>query len=258
MTNRREFLQLSTAGVAGAAAIGMAPEAGAAAPKYVVPPSPNPSLPIVGSSARFPVRRIYCMGLNYQKHVDEGRGGFKAPPFFFFKTADQIVQNGGTIPYPLLTKEFAYEVELVLALKRGGANIPAEKALDCIYGYATGLDMTRRDLQGAALEKKLPWEPGKSFDHSAPCSAITPVSKIGHLKDARLTLSVNGTLHQDGNTADMILNVPAIIAFLSTYCELMPGDLIYTGTPAGSSSVVSGDKMVGTIDKLETLRINVA
>jgi fumarylpyruvate hydrolase len=224
----------------------------------VIPAEGIPSLPVVGSAARFPVRRIYCMGLNYPNHVAEGKGGFKAPPFYFQKAADMIVQNNSQVDYPLLTKDFEYELEMVVALKSGGKNIAKEQALDCVYGYAVGLDMTRRDLQGEGIDKRMPWEPGKSFDQCAPCSAITPASKVGYLSQGRIQLKVNGQVHQNDDIGAMIYDVPSIIAFLSKSVALAAGDIIYTGTPAGSGPVVSGDRMVGTIDQLETLTITVA
>lgn len=262
MSNRREFFQVAALGAAGAV---LSSRAEAASPGYVIPPEAIPSLPVAGSKDRFPVRRIYCIGMNYQSHVDEdqskvaqGREAFKAPPFYFLKSPDMIVQNNATIDYPLLTKDFQYELEMVVALKSGGKNIPKERAQDCVYGYAVGLDMTRRDLQGEALNHKLPWEPGKSFDQSAPCSAITPASKIGPMNKGRIELKVNDKVEQVGDISSLILDVPTIIAFLSTSYNLAGGDLIYTGTLAGSGPVVSGDRMVGTIEKLETLTISVA
>jgi fumarylpyruvate hydrolase len=255
MNNRREFFQVTALGAAGIALFSQVEAAGSG---YVVPPEAIPSLPVMGSAARFPVRRIYCMGLNYPAHVDEGKGGFKVPPFYFQKSADMIVQNNAKVDYPLLTKDFEYELELVVALKSGGKNIAKEQALDCVYGYAVGLDMTRRDLQGDGMSKKMPWEPGKSFDQSAPCSAITPTSKVGHLSKARIQLKVNDLVHQDDDISAMIYDVPSIIAFLSKSVALAAGDIIYTGTPAGSGPVVSGDRMVGTIEQLGALTITVA
>lgn len=254
MTDRRRFIQTAAAGVAG---VGLAGRASAAESRFAVPAS-TPSLPILGSAQRFPVRRIYCMGMNYKAHVAEGRDSFKAPPFYFQKSADMIVQNNAKVAYPLLTKDFEYELELVVALKSGGRNIPVERALDCVYGYGVGLDMTRRDLQFDAMTHKMPWEPGKSFDQSAPCSAISPVARAGHPKAGSIRLKVNDQVHQDGDLGDMILNVAQIIAFISASAELVAGDLIYTGTPAGSGPVISGDRMEGTIDGLETLTITIA
>ena len=262
MSNRREFFQVAALGAAG---VTLSSRAEAASPGYVISPAAIPSLPVIGTTDRFPVRRIYCIGMNYQAHVDEdqskvaqGREAFKAPPFYFLKSPDMIVQNNSKIDYPLLTKDFHYELEMVVALKSGGKNIAKAQALDCVYGYAVGLDMTRRDLQGEALNNKMPWEPGKSFDQSAPCSAITPVSKIGHMNKGHIQLKVNDKVEQVGDVSSLILDVPAIIAFLSKSYELRAGDIIYTGTLAGSGPVVSGDRMVGTIDKLEPLTITVA
>lgn len=255
MRNRRQFIQIATAGVAGA---GLIESAHAAGPHYVIPPKPVPSLPVDGSHLHFPVHRIYCMGLNYAAHVKEGKDVLDVPPFYFQKSNDMIVENGASIRYPLLTKNFHHEIELVVALAHGGSNIPLEKALDCVFGYAVGLDMTRRDLQMEALNKKMPWEPGKSFEQCAPCTAIYPAAKVGHLNKGRIQLKVNDQVRQDADLSDMILDVPHVIALLSTGLELAPGDIIYMGTPAGVGPVVPGDRMVGTIEKLGTLAITVA
>lgn len=255
MSNRRKFIQLATAGAAG---VGLAAGAHAAGPRYAIAPMPIPSLPIDGKHERFPVHRIYCIGLNYAAHVKEGIGMLDVPPFYFQKSHDMIVENHSSIRYPLLTKNFHHEIELVVAIASGGVNIPVEKALDCVFGYAVGLDMTRRDLQTEALSKKMPWEPGKSFEQCAPCTAIYPAAKVGHLNKGRIQLKVNDQVRQDADLSEMILDVPHVISFLSAGIELAPGDLIYMGTPAGVGPVVSGDRMVGTIEKLGTLTITVA
>lgn len=253
MSNRRHFIHLATAGLAGAT---LADTANAAEPRYAVTPMTTPSLPIEGSKQRFPVHRIYCMGLNYTEHSKEA-GLQDIPPFYFQKSNDMIVENNTTIRYPLMTKNFHYELELVVALARGGTNIPVEKALEYVFGYAVGLDMTRRDLQMEGREKKLPWEPGKSFEQSAPCTTIHRAADVGHLSKGRIQLKVNDQIRQDADISEMIYDVARIVSFLSKSIELAPGDLIYTGTPAGVGPVVSGDKMVGTIDKLPTLTITV-
>ena len=225
---------------------------------YVFPAPPAPALPIAGSNLRFPVRRIYCVARNYLDHIRELGNDEKAPPFFFFKAADMLVQNGATVPYPSLTQNFQHEVELVAAMKSGGLNIPVERALDHVFGYAIGLDMTRRDIQQAAAKSGRPWEIGKSFDHSAPCGAIYPVSQVGHFSEGKLQVTVNGQVRQDSDLKMMIWSVPHIIHHLSQQVEIAAGDLIYTGTPSGVGPVVSGDEMIGRIEKLGELRIRVA
>jgi fumarylpyruvate hydrolase len=252
--NRRQFIGFAAAGLTGSA---LAPDVEAAgSPRYAITPPAVPSLPIAGSRERFPVHRIYCMGLNYVDHSKEA-GMTDIPPFYFQKSADMIVENNSTIRYPGLTKDYHHEIELVVALARGGGNIPVEKALDYVFGYAVGLDMTRRDLQTDARKKGLPWEPGKSFEQSAPCTAILRVAEVGHLRQGRIELKVNDQLRQSADIGEMIYDVPRIINHLSQSIELAPGDLIYTGTPAGVGPVVSGDRMVGSIDKLGTLTITV-
>jgi len=252
--NRRQFIGFAAAGLTGSA---LAPSAEAAStPRYAVAPPPVPSLPIEGSRERFPVHRIYCMGLNYLEHSKEA-GMTEIPPFYFQKSADMIVENHSTISYPGLTKDYHHEIELVVALSRGGSDIPVEKALDHVFGYAVGLDMTRRDLQTDARKKGLPWEPGKSFEQSAPCSAIFRAADVGHLQKGRIELKVNDQLRQGADLSEMIYNVARIINHLSQSIALAPGDLIYTGAPAGVGPVVSGDRMVGSIEKLGTLTITV-
>ena len=175
------------------------------------------------------------------------------PPFFFAKHADMLEKDGASIPYPSLTKDLHHEVELIVAMKSGGLNIAPDKALDHVYGYAVGIDLTRRDLQLAARKKERPWEIGKSFDHSAPCSALQPAAKIGHPAKGKIWLSVNGTERQKGDLSELIWSVPEIIAELSTFFELQPGDLIYTGTPAGVGALKQGDRIEGGIDGLDEL-----
>jgi fumarylpyruvate hydrolase len=219
---------------------------------------PDVSLPIVGSQQRFPARRIYCVGRNYLEHIRELGNDEREPPFFFAKHRDAIVPNGSSIAYPALTKDFQHELELVVAMKSGGHDIPAAQALSHVFGYAVGLDMTRRDLQTASRQKQQPWEIGKSFDQSAPCTAVTPAGKSGHFTKGRIWLSVNGKTRQDSDLNLMIWNVAEIIAELSKQAGVAAGDLIYTGTPAGVAAVVKGDRMVGNIDGLEELTITVA
>ena len=224
---------------------------------YVVPVAQQPSVAVVGTHARFPVRRIYCVGRNYLAHVREFGNDEKAPPFFFAKANSMIVEDGATIKYPPLTANYHHEVELVAAIGKAGANISAESALDHVYGYAVGFDMTRRDLQQAAAKKGHPWEIGKSFDNSSPCGPIHPVSKVGHMKEGELQIAVNGQVRQHSDLNLMIWDVPHIISQLSQQVTLEPGDLIYTGTPEGVSAVVSGDTLVGSIAKLGTLTIKI-
>lgn len=222
---------------------------------FVIPAPPRASIAVAGESSTFPVRRIWCVGRNYLEHIREMGNDERAPPFFFAKHADMVVADGATIPYPPLTKDFHHEVELVVALKSGGRNIPADRALDHVYGYAVGIDLTRRDLQGAAKKKERPWEIGKSFDHSAPCGALQPAAKIGHPAKGNIWLSVNGTEKQKGDLTELIWSVPEIIAKLSEQVTLDAGDIILTGTPAGVGALVPGDKVECGIDGIGTLTI---
>jgi len=215
----------------------------AAEDRYVIPPAPQPAIAVAGTSKTFPVRRIWCVGRNYIEHIREMGQDERAPPFFFSKPADALVPDGGTVPYPSLTKDMHHEVELVVALKSGGRNIPVAKANDCIYGYAAGIDLTRRDLQIASRDLKRPWEIGKAFDHSAPCGALRPASEIGHPAKGKIVLKANGKVRQDGNLDQMIWNVPEIISKLSEMVELAAGDIIMTGTPSGVAATVPGDKL---------------
>jgi len=217
-----------------------------------------PSLPVAGQDQRYAVRRIYCTGKNYLAHVREMNGDVNEPPFFFQKPADAIVQSGATVPYPPATRDFHYEAELVIAIGRRGADIPRESALDHVYGYALGLDLTRRDLQNLCAAKQLPWEAGKAFDHSAPVGAIRPVDNGGHPLDRRISLTQNGVVRQDAALADMIWDVPAIIARLSQSCELYPGDLIFTGTPEGVGPAQRGDELAASVEGLPELTVRIA
>jgi fumarylpyruvate hydrolase len=256
MTSRRDLLKATLAG--GAVASVPAAPAQAAESALVFPPPETVSLPITGSRQRFPVRRIYCVGRNYLAHRRELGNSLSDPLFFFAKHRDMIVQNGGRCTYPALTKDYQHEVELVVAMKSGGMNIPVEKALDHVFGYAVGLDMTRRDQQNLMKAKQLPWEVGKSFEQSAPCGAITPVSKVGHMKEGRILLTVNGAPRQDSDLANMMWNVADVINQLSIQAELKAGDLIYSGTPDGVAPLKPGDVMVARIDRLSELTITVA
>jgi fumarylpyruvate hydrolase len=213
---------------------------------------------VKGSEARFPVRRIYCVGRNYAAHVREmGGDPEREPPFFFAKPADAIVQNGGSVPYPPRTANFHHEVELVIAIGRGGADIAAQAALEHVFGYALGNDLTRRDLQSQQRAKGLPWEISKGFDHAAPLTAVHPVSLVGHPARARIWLDVNGKRRQDSSLDQMIWSVAEIIAELSTYFRLEPGDLIFTGTPDGIGPLVPGDSVRAGIEGLDELQHSV-
>ena len=222
---------------------------------FVIAPPPQASIPVAGDSKAFPVRRIWCVGRNYLEHIREMGNDERAPPFFFAKHADMIVADGATIPYPPLTKDFHHEVELIVALKSGGLNIPAASALDHVFGYGVGIDLTRRDLQQASRKKERPWEIGKSFDNSAPCGALQPAAKIGHPTKGKIWLSVNGTEKQKGDLTELIWNVPEIIAQLSEQVSLAAGDIIMTGTPAGVGALAAGDKIECGIDGIGTLKV---
>ena len=227
------------------------------AKSYVITPAPQPSIPVAGTGQSFPVRRIWCVGRNYEEHIKEMGHDVRDPPFFFSKPADAIVPDGGTSPYPSLTKDMHHEVELVVALKSGGRNIPLGNALDCIYGYGVGIDLTRRDLQIASRDMKRPWEIGKAFDHSAPCGPLQPAAKIGHPSKGYIRLKCNGKLRQDGNLAQMIWNVPEVIMKLSEMVELAAGDIIMTGTPSGVAATVAGDKLECEIEGVGKLAVTI-
>ena len=225
----------------------------------VIPVWQIPSVPVHGESAAFPVRRIYCVGRNYAAHAREmGADPTREEPFFFTKPADAIVLDGATLPYPPATRNLHHEIELVVALKGGGANVPADQALALVYGYAVGLDMTRRDLQNAAKAAGKPWDMGKGFDRSAPITAIRPAAAIGHPSNGAVWLKVNGAMKQTGDLSDLIWSVPETIAYLSGLVELAPGDLIFTGTPEGVGPVVAGDLLEGHIDGVGDLTIRYA
>ncbi len=225
---------------------------------YVVPPSPVSSVAVEGSPARFPVHRIYCVGRNYAEHAREmGGDPDREPPFFFAKPADAIVADDQDFPYPPQSGDVHHEMELVVAIGKGGANIPAASALDHVFGYAAGLDMTRRDLQAAAKKQGRPWDTAKGFDHAAPCGRITPAARAGHPTRGAIWLKVNGELRQNSDLSQLIWKIPEVIASLSTLFTLVPGDLIYTGTPAGVAAVSRGDVLEGGIDGVGTVRSKV-
>jgi len=209
---------------------------------YVVPAAPAPFVPVEGGG-KFPVRRVFCVGRNYADHaVEMGGDPTREPPFFFSKPADAVTLSA-EIPTDKISKKFEYEAELVVAIGKGGSDIPAASALEHVYGYSVGCDLTRRDMQGEAKKAGRPWDMSKGFDNSAPIAPLQPASRLGHPTKGKLTLSVNGAVKQDGDISQMIWPVPDIVAFLSTLVALAPGDLIYTGTPAGVGPLVKGDKV---------------
>lgn len=230
--------------------------------KYAVPPAPVHTLAIAGSEERFPVNRIFCVGRNYAAHAREmGRDPDREKPFFFMKPANATVsvENGeATIPYPPKTANFHHEIELVVAIGKGGANIPVEQALDYVYGYAVGLDMTRRDIQLEARDKGRPWEFGKSFAQSAPIGPIHTAAEVGHLREGAIALTVNGAARQSSDISKLIWSVAESIAYLSEYETLEPGDIIMTGTPEGVNAVVAGDVMQGSVAGLTPVTVRVA
>lgn len=226
---------------------------------FVVPAPAVPAVPVEGTEDLFPVRRIFCVGRNYAAHAREmGADPNAEPPFFFTKPADAVVPPGGTVPYPPATTDLHHEVELVVALAKGGADIAAEAALDCVFGYAVGIDLTRRDLQAAAKKGGKPWDMAKGFDASAPVSAIRPVARCGHPADGAITLAVDGVTRQSGDLSDMIWSVPAMIAYLSTLVILRPGDLIFTGTPEGVGAVARGQTMTASVEGVGELTVTLA
>ncbi len=226
---------------------------------YVFTPPPRPAVAVAGDARLFPVRRIFCVALNYAEHAREmGKEPGGEPPFFFTKPADAVVPSGANIPFPSLTRDLHHEIELVAALQAGGTNIPAERALDCVYGYAAGIDLTRRDLQTAARNAGRPWDFSKGFDNSAPIGAIRPAAEIGHPAQGRIALSVNGALRQQGDLSDMIWSLPQIVAAISTYVALAPGDLIFTGTPSGVGAMQPGDRATGEIEGVGSVSFSFA
>jgi fumarylpyruvate hydrolase len=229
---------------------------------FVITPPAQVSLPVVGRGERFPVRRVYCVGRNYVEHAKEMGFTGREPPFFFFKPADAVVPvpagETGTMAYPSLTKDLHHEIELVAAIGVGGKNIKAADAKKHIWGYAVGLDMTRRDLQGEMKKQGRPWEIGKSFEQSAPTGPITPAAQAGDIENAAIWVQVNGQDRQRSNVSKLIWNLGEIIEHLSAAWELAPGDLIFTGTPEGVAAVVAGDTLVGGVDGIGELRVRVA
>jgi fumarylpyruvate hydrolase len=228
---------------------------------YVFKPASTVSVPVLGSPLRFPVHRIYCVGRNYEDHAKEMGFTGREPPFFFLKPADAllVVNAGetGAMPYPSLTSNLHHEIELVVAIGSGGKNIKAADAQQHIFGYAVGLDMTRRDLQNEMKKQGRPWCIGKAFDHSAPIGPITPVAAADDIANAEISLQVNGQQRQTSQVSQLIWNIAETIEHLSAAWELQPGDLIYTGTPAGVGAVVTGDTLLGTVTGLTPLTLKV-
>ena len=229
---------------------------------FVIPAPAQTILPVEGEQGGFPVRRIYCVGRNYAAHAREmGHDPDREPPFFFMKPADAIVLcpkgEGAAVeaPFPVATEDLHHEIEMVVALGKSGKDIPADKALAHVYGYAVGIDLTRRDIQAVAKKMGRPWDMAKGFDHSAPCGTIVPATKIGHPATGRIQISVNGAVKQDADIGDMIWNVPDTIAYLSTLVELFPGDLIYSGTPEGVAQVKRGEVMEGSVEGVGAIAV---
>jgi fumarylpyruvate hydrolase len=222
---------------------------------YVVQPTAVATLPVQGSDKLFPIHRIYCVGRNYAEHaIEMGHDPSKEPPFFFQKNPDNIVTDG-KFPYPSATSDVHHEIEMVVALSKGGTDIPVEAALDHVFGYGVGLDMTRRDLQGEAKKLGRPWEVGKAFEASAPCGPLVPASEIGHPTSGAVTLKVNGEIRQQGDLNQLIWKVPEMISYLSGLFTLQPGDIIMTGTPAGVGAVVRGDLLEGFVDGIGKIEV---
>lgn len=226
---------------------------------YVFHPPVQPSLAVAGSAERFPVRRVFCVGRNYGAHAREmGSDPNREPPFFFTKPADAVVPASGAVPYPPATQDLHHEVELVVALGAGGAGIDPGQAMSLVWGYGVGLDLTRRDLQAIAKDAGRPWDMAKGFDASAPCSPLIPAAALGHPQDARIWLEVNGALRQEGNLNEMIWPIADVISHLSRLVTLAPGDLIYTGTPAGVAALKPGDQVRGGVDGVTQFALSIA
>jgi len=225
---------------------------------FCFPPGPSPSVAVAGTAARFPVHRIYCVGRNYAEHAREmGHDPRQDTPVFFSKPPDAVMPNGAAIAYPSVTTNLHHEIELVVALGSGGRDLDAGAALGCVFGYAAGNDLTRRDLQNAAKERGAPWDAAKGFDESAPLAALRPAA-AGHVSRGRIWLKVNGVLRQESDVADMVFAVPQVIAALSRLYQLRAGDLIFTGTPAGVGALKVGDTVEGGVEGLEVLRHSIA
>lgn len=225
---------------------------------YVIPPAPQASVAVEGASGRFPVRRIFCVGRNYAEHIREMGNDERDPPFYFTKPADAVVENGATMAYPKATADLHHEVELVLAIGTGGANIALKDAMSHVWGAGVGIDMTRRDLQSIAKKAGRPWDMAKGFDQSAPMGDLLPLAQAGALTSGAISMMVNDATRQTGDLSEMIWPAADCVAHLSTLVELAPGDLIMTGTPAGVSAVVQGDVMEASIEGLPKLKVSIA
>jgi fumarylpyruvate hydrolase len=233
------------------------PPANDAPTKYAIDGALVTTVPVDGIDAAFPVARVFCVGRNYAEHaIEMGHDPDREPPFFFMKPADAIVPSGSSLPFPVKTEDLHHEIELVVAIGEGGQDIEEEKALDHVFGYAVGLDMTRRDLQAVAKKAGRPWDMAKGFDNSAPTSAIRRVADIGHPNDGAIWLRINGEMRQEGDLAQQIWKVPETISYLSTLVTLRPGDLIMTGTPAGVGRVERGDHLEGHVDGVGDLTVS--
>jgi fumarylpyruvate hydrolase len=226
---------------------------------YVIPAPAQASLAVAGSSERFPIRRVFCVGRNYGAHAREmGSDPNREPPFFFTKPADAVVPASGAVPYPPATQDLHHEVELVVALGAGGTDVDPLEAMSLVWGYGVGLDLTRRDLQAVAKDAGRPWDMAKGFDASAPCSPLIPAATLGHPQDARIWLEVNGALRQEGKLDEMIWPIADVISHLSRLVTLAPGDLIYTGTPAGVAALKPGDQVRGGVDGVTEFALSIA
>lgn len=226
---------------------------------YVIPAPVQPSLAVADSSERFPIRRVFCVGRNYGAHAREmGSDPNREPPFFFTKPADAVVPASGSVPYPPATQDLHHEVELVVALGAGGVDVDPADAMSLVWGYGVGLDLTRRDLQALAKDAGRPWDMAKGFDASAPCSPLIPAAKLGHPQDARIWLEVNGALRQEGKLNEMIWPIADVISLLSRLVTLAPGDLIYTGTPAGVAALKPGDRVRGGVDGVTEFELSIS
>jgi fumarylpyruvate hydrolase len=226
--------------------------------KYVIDPPKQPTIAVAGADMRFPLRRIFCVGRNYADHVREmGNDPKSEPPLFFTKPADAVVESGATIAYPQNTSNFHHEVELVVAIGRGGAGIEQRHALEHVWGYGVGVDLTRRDRQAEAKQAGAPWDTAKAFDNSAPVGALTPVATSGHPANARIWLKVNAAVKQDANIAEMIWSVAEIVAALSRSWTLAPGDLVFTGTPSGVGPLRAGDRVSCGVEGLSELTFSI-
>lgn len=225
--------------------------------EFVIDSPPIPTIPVVGTDAVFPVRRVYCIGRNYAAHaIEMGHDPDREPPFFFQKNPNNL-DASGEFPYPPHSSDVHHEVEMLVALKSGGANIPVDRALDHVYGYGLSLDMTRRDLQGEQKKMGRPWEIGKAFERSGPVGPLHPASKIGHPDQGAVTLTVNGEIRQQGDLNQMIWKVPEMISYLSEYFDLAAGDVIMSGTPSGVAAVQKGDVLEMSVDGLGAMQVKV-